>query len=71
MKKAPLSDIKIWYIFRPTFSIWVSKMKGKTFFTSMLDEPYYGSDSEFNTGYFWFCNTYKTKMVENKRINII
>lgn len=40
-RKAKISEIKIWYKFRPTISIWTSKSKGRTHMFKLPDETWY------------------------------
>lgn len=48
-----LKDIKIFYKFKPSISIWISKSKGKSYHHKLLDETWY-EGYIFNTGYFFY-----------------
>jgi hypothetical protein len=52
-RKATHSEIRIWYKFKPSLRIWFSKREGKSGFTNMIGEAWYGGPW-FNTGYFAF-----------------
>lgn len=52
-KMTKISDIKIWYRFKPSIDIWFSKSKGKSSIFKLWDETWYGGDS-FVLGYFAF-----------------
>lgn len=52
---AKLKDILIWYKFRPSINIWFSKMEGKSSYSKIFDETWYGGDP-FLMGWFWFIN---------------
>lgn len=52
-RKAKLNEITVWYKFRPSLEIWLSKMNGKTHSCKLPDETWYDG-YWFNTGYFAF-----------------
>lgn len=52
-RRAKVSEIKVWYKFRPSIIIWFSKHKGKTKLCNLPDETCYGG-YWFNRGCFAF-----------------
>ena len=52
-RKAKISEIKVWYRFKPQLNIWFSKMEGKTRLHKLPEETWY-CGYWFNSGYFVF-----------------
>lgn len=52
-RKAKISEIKVWYKFKPELDIWFSRMDGKTRLHKLPDETWYGG-YWFNSGLFAF-----------------
>lgn len=52
-RKAKYSEIKVFYKFKPSLDIWLSKMDGKSQFSKLPDETWYDG-YWFNCGYFIF-----------------